>query len=419
MRIKRKNWMSLFLGGLLILSCVGCGGKTPASSDSSVASSEAASSESTLEEESSVPAQPSSTVSEKQTSSKLGGSSMNQSKTPPVTTSTAVSSQVKYPLPGKPEDLSKKTTEIGAWYSTWYANVVPDSTNNAVNTWTAWNIPYKVLLPDGSFGHYDSGDTDVINFHLKKMAEAQIDFIVMDQTNHIDVDGGYINKRSLAVAKAIKKWNDTPGHRPVKYCSAIGGVQWDKTGQSIEDEAKKIWYRYIETDFGSSDYHYYYNGKPVLVIYRGNIPKSVWDNYTGDKTYGNKFTIRWADNTSAAGNWGWAYTETKYHWETTMLMPGWNNKVSKPVNRDDGKHYKESWDVVLNAPKKPRILLINSFNEYAERTSIFPAMTEGLPADDQWSDGTGKLDPYMYWNMTVDYIKKFKAQSKPLDKPYV
>ena len=44
------------------------------------------------------------------------------------------------------------------------------------NTWNAWDIQYDVLLPDGTYGKYDSLDEDIIFFHLEQMADLGIDF---------------------------------------------------------------------------------------------------------------------------------------------------------------------------------------------------------------------------------------------------
>ena len=307
-------------------------------------------------------------------------------------------------------------TEIGIWYSTWYAYTEPGSDNNRYDTWSAWSIDFTPLLPDGSFGYYDSSDTNVIRYHLEKLSDAQIDFIIMDQTNNIDVDGGYINERSLAVAKQIKVHNDS-GARPVRYCSAVGGIQWSQDAKTIEDEAQKLWQRYCEQDFGGEKYHYYLDGKPLLIVY-GDGAERMWTEYGGDKTYADKFTIRWADNNSTPGYFGWAYNKGPV-WDggVTVVMPGWHNRAGHtPVNRKYGQTYEKFWQTLLEAEYRPRLIVINSFNEYAERTAVFPAVSDDkTQSGDKWYKDRSKTeDPYMYWDMTVSYIKEFKALKKPL-----
>ena len=308
---------------------------------------------------------------------------------------------------------NKPHTDIGIWYSTWYAKTTDFSKSNRENTWTAWNIAVEPLLPDGSFGTYDSIDPNIISFHLELMAEIGIDFIIMDQTNNIDVDGGYINARSLMTAKVLKEYNDSPEHtHKLRYCSAIGGIQWTRDYATIEKEAKLLYERYIQSDFGSSDYHYTVDGKPLLVVYAGNSGDADgWANYAGDKTYSSRFTLGWANNASEAGCYGWAFDKgTKWHPETVVVMPGWDNrKGAKPVPRDGGRWYDQSWQVVLDADRSPERIVINSFNEYAECTAIFPALTENYP-NMPYTNPKGDLDPYYYWNLTREYIRRFKAK---------
>lgn len=418
-----RTVLPMLLAFCLLL--MGCGPAAPETSEVSSAEPEstATTTEAAPVESDTVSAETSAleteaTTTEAPTTTSTGATSSSATTKRPATTTTTTTTTKRTTTTTAATTVApgEEPTEIGIWYSTWYGYVVPGSSSNQLDTWNAWNLDFTPLLPDGTFGYYDSKDTEVIQFHLEKMSEAQIDFIVMDQTNNIDVDGGYINERSLAVAKYIKKYNDS-GARPVRYCSAIGGIQWSQDAATIEQEAAKLWTRYVNQDFGSEKYHYYYEGKPVLVVY-GDGAEAKWNAYTGDKTYASKFTIRWADNKSTPGYWGWAYDKgVQWHGETTVVMPGWNNcKGATPVNRNYGETYKAFWRKVLNAADRPRIILINSFNEYAEHTAIFPAVADADAREgDKWYKDESKVeDPYMYWNMTVDYIQKFKAMDKPL-----
>ncbi|MHB1453017.1 MAG: glycoside hydrolase family 71/99 protein [Saccharofermentanales bacterium] len=312
-------------------------------------------------------------------------------------------------------------SEVGIWYSTWYAKLDPsipgyttENRNPKFDTWIGWNILYRPLGPTGAYETYDAKDEAVLTYHIKEMAAADIDFIIMDQTNHIDIEGGYINARSIKMAQTIKKWNDNPANKPLRYSSAIGEFQFTGDPASIEKEAKTLYMRYNSQNFSGPKYHYYLDGKPLLVVYAGNIPVAKWTIYTGSKEYADKFTIRWASNDSTAGYYGWAYNRgSVYDEEAVVVMPGWrNNAGNPPVLRDHGAWYEASWDVVLKAAKKPKIVIINSFNEYAERTAVWTADTSGLTGSpnglDRWVDEDGVLDPDMYWNMTVEKIKEYK-----------
>ncbi len=290
-------------------------------------------------------------------------------------------------------------SDIGIWYSVWYTYNGDYENNIQTNIWKNWDIQYKPLLPDGTYGYYDSLDEELINYHPEQISEAGIDFLIFDQTNNIDAEGGMINKRALKVAQCIKAWNDA-GKRPIKYCSAIGKIQWDKNGKAIEDEAVLLYNRYLKEDFG--DAYYMLDGKPLLIVY-GDGASDMWDKYLkdgGKSKYTDKFTLRWADNQSTPGYYGWAYDQgTKQDKEVMVVMPGWDNrKGHTPVPRDHGNWYRASWKEVFTAKQKPKILVINSFNEYAENTGVFTALTD-LYGDDA---------PDMYWNMTKEYIKLYR-----------
>ena len=290
-------------------------------------------------------------------------------------------------------------SDIGIWYSVWYTYNGDFGNNIQTNIWKNWNIQYKPLLPDGTYGYYDSLDEELINYHLEQISEAGIDFLIFDQTNNIDAEGGMINKRALKVAECIKAWNDS-GKRPIKYCSAIGKIQWDKNGKAIEDEAVLLYNRYLKEDFG--DAYYMLDGKPLLIVY-GDGASDMWNKYLkdgGKSKYTDKFTLRWADNQSTPGYYGWAYDKgTQQDKEVMVVMPGWDNrKGHTPVPRDHGSWYRASWKEVFTAKNKPKIIVINSFNEYAENTGVFTALTD-LYGDDA---------PDMYWNMTKEYIKLYR-----------
>lgn len=290
-------------------------------------------------------------------------------------------------------------SDIGIWYSVWYTYNGDRGNDIQTNIWENWDIRYKPLLPDGTYGYYDSLDDEVIRFHLEQLSGAGIDFVIFDQTNNIDAEGGFINRRALKVARCIKEWNDA-GNRPIRYCSAIGKIQWEKTGKAIEDEAVLLYNRYLKEDFG--DAYYMLDGKPLLIVY-GDGGEALWQEYLagGGKTkYTDQFTLRWADNQSTPGYYGWAFDKgTKQDNEVMVVMPGWNNrKGHTPVPRDHGAWYRASWKEVFTAETKPKIIVINSFNEYAENTGVFTAQTELF----------GNDAPDLYWNLTKEYIKLYR-----------
>lgn len=306
-------------------------------------------------------------------------------------------------------------TQIGAWYSLWYDALPENSFWD--NEGTGQRIYYRPLLPDGTYGRYDSADDNVIQFHLKEITDAGIDFLIFDQTNMIDVTNAvgkpWINDNSLKTAKAIQAWNDA-GKKHLRYCSAVGAyatVNQDYT--IVESEAKKIWERYIEQPWGTDEHHIYVDGKPLLVLF--TITEAQWAAYDGDKTYTNKFTLRYSiGHAYDPGYWGWVIpfgaTVTD---DVCCLIPGWfkKNHPLEKVYRERGTAYRKNWERLLGSDTIPDFIVLNSINEYAEHTAVFPAKTSDFPADyeiERWLNADGEEEPTLYWEMTKRYIAKYR-----------
>lgn len=314
--------------------------------------------------------------------------------------------------------LAKKRekTQVGAWYSLWYDSLKENSFWD--NEGTGQTIYYKPLLPDGTYGRHDSGDEEIIQFHLDEITKADIDFLIFDQTNNIDAANSlgqtWINDNSIKTAKAIQAWNEA-GKKHVQYCSAIGAFAtvWNDYN-IIESEAKKLWERYIEQPWGTPEHHVYVNGKPLMVLF--TITEEQWAAWDGDKTYTNRFELRYSvGHAYDPGMWGWVIpfgaTVTE---DVCCIIPGWfkHNHPLEKVYRERGAAYRDNWERLLRADTIPDFIVLNSFNEYAEHTAVFPAITRDFPEGyeiEGWLNEDGEEDPTMYWEMTKKYIAKYRC----------
>lgn len=276
---------------------------------------------------------------------------------------------------------------------------------NIYDTWDAWNIDY-VPYVKGAYQQYDSGDPDVIDEHIAQISAAGVDFLLFDETNNVHVDDNYIWQRAITVAERIKAWNDDPSHRPLKFAIAVGGIQFSLDPRKLEYEAGEVYDTFVNSDLG--DNYYEWDGKPLLVVYHGNGGLEAWEDWTGDKSDAGEFTLRWANGQAQAGYYGWAVSGgTIADSEVQVVMPGWNNRKGAPVVlRNGGQFYEDDcWDVVL--ANRPEIVMINSYNEYAEQTAVAKTDTSGLDANsEKWYNDQAVLDPDMYWDMTVQFIQQ-------------
>ncbi|OGX68648.1 MAG: hypothetical protein A2189_01195 [Paenibacillus sp. RIFOXYA1_FULL_44_5] len=286
---------------------------------------------------------------------------------------------------------------------------------NLSDTWSAFNIKY-LPLTHGSYQTYDSGDISVIDEHLADISSANIDYLLMDETNNLYVDDGYIYDRAVTVSSRINNWNSNPNNRILKYALAIGGIQFTNPTDPalLEFEAGESWNQFVNTTNGGTKNYYYLNGKPLLVVYCTPDQQLAWESWTGDKTNSNKFTIRWANSPSTAGTYGWEVRNgTLDNDEVMVVMPGWNNHNDPLVSRANGDYYSLSgWEKVMEKTPKPHTVVINSYNEYAEQTAVAVTNTDNLSAtDEKWTDKSGTVDNYMYWNMTKNYINLLRNPS--------
>lgn len=350
-------------------------------------------------------------------------------------TVTATPAQSTQKPTARPSDDSyedqRKQAQIGIWYAIWYDSTADgsfwDTSGRKNATYPGDPIYYRPLLPDGTYGKYSSLNNEIINFHLKEIADAQIDFIILDQTN--DIDNGMLNSASLKTAKLIQAWNKVEGNRTIKYCSAIGAFATKDNMGHIESEAKKLYERYINVKhgWGSPENHVYVDGKPLMVIFNCVFTEEEWNEYqaTHDTPYCDRFTIRYSTGhvkEGEKGMWGWCMQDgPQIDEDVAVMMPGWykiareGEPYGKPwhpyVYRQRGKFYADSWKELLQSNIVPDFVVINSFNEYAEHTGVFTAKTDLFPANygiERWLDADGKENPSMYWDMTKEYISKFK-----------
>ncbi|GBF74524.1 hypothetical protein PA598K_02874 [Paenibacillus sp. 598K] len=300
---------------------------------------------------------------------------------------------------------------------TWKAERYRQADPVANDTWGGFTpkppIKYRPLTL-GSYQTYDSGDAAVIDEHLATISDAEIDWLLLDETNGLNNVSGAILNRAARLAQRIKAWNDNTSNRDIRYAFAIGRVQWTLDPLTIEQEAGQVWDEFANhASYGGPNYYYELNGKPLLVIYAGASVQNAWLSYSGSKTNTNHFTVRFASG-AAAGEYGWQLppTGTVDDNEVMNVMPGWNNHVGNLpiVNRNKGVFYSQlTWERVLNRTVKPDIVMINSFNEFAEDTGVQIADTSGLDAtSEKWYNSAGVLDPSMYWNMTKNYIRQLK-----------
>lgn len=312
-------------------------------------------------------------------------------------------------------------TDVGTWYCTYFG----DDWNNV------GGMGYKPTLyrplcssTPGDYRTYKATDIEVIDFHLQQIADAKIDFVLYELTP--GGLGGYrpsmkpFVDNARVVAQRHKVWNDNHSWK-VKYAIAAGAhpdvYGTDPIGLCMEREAQEVYDTfYHNPDYGGPDNYYQLGGKPLLV-YWGNpsLMPQGWDSYSGDKTFGDHFTMRYAGDVRS-GTYGWNiyHSGTVIHPEVEVVSPGWGhyNRASPPyVARLQGDFYSQCWNTVLSNPK-PVVVMIVTFNDYLENTAVWTADTTDLTDADKWYGHDGQLHPSMYWDMTVSNINALRGPAE-------
>ncbi|MDR0287272.1 MAG: hypothetical protein LBI03_06175 [Clostridiales bacterium] len=310
-------------------------------------------------------------------------------------------------------------SDVGIWYCPYiYTPPWPSWGSNPRNN-------YKPLTCDGTYRQFGltsgsiSKNSQELDFELEQIANAKIDFILLDETNGGEVPGYMDGNASLwdvvaeQLAARIKVWNDNNSWK-LRYAFAIGSYPAVRVDDSIalciEKQCEAIFQRFVDnSDYynndGSNNY-YTLNGKPLVVIFDDGDPASIGTEYNG--TYSSQFTLRNANG--QVGSYGWAQ-QTQQNSEVEVLTPGWNNHAAgfTPIDRADGDTYVEAWDIVLQVP--PTIVIITSFNDWMEETAIWTTDTEKCndKYEQKWTGHDGLLHPSMYWDYTVGAINTLRT----------
>lgn len=313
------------------------------------------------------------------------------------------------------------TTDVGTWYCTYYGT----DWDNVGGMRYAPTL-YRPLCSDkpNDFRTYDATDPEVIDFHLENLAKAKIDFILYEVSP--GGLGGYrpsmkpFVDSARVVCERIRVFNATHGWK-IRYAVAAGShpdvYQDDPPALCMEREAQEVYETfYLNPDYGGPDYYYQLDGKPLLVYWGGSKSnQKSWAEYTGPKPYGDRFSIRYAQDI-IPGHYGWNIyrSGTALHEEVECVSPGWGHYTRKEppyVYRENGAFYQRCWDTVLTNPL-PAIVMVVTFNDYLENTAVWTADTSAVTDADRWTAPDGSLRPSLYWDITVERVRQLRLLSR-------
>src|ERR1041385_1050254 len=190
---------------------------------------------------------------------------------------------------------------IGLWYTVWWTE--DDRFHHWVN---CHRFPVR--------GRYSAGDPKVIEEHYGRLREMGVDFLILDDTNGHDNDGG-------AIRENIRAWFEFMDSRPPSEripLSIGGGGEMRSGGAALQAQAAGV----VWETLARRPSYFLLQGRPLLLI------DTDKDHGPGDFD-DPRFSVRWAyngDNHEAMRRnkaWGWGSYEPSPALEECMsIWPG-------------------------------------------------------------------------------------------------
>jgi hypothetical protein len=285
---------------------------------------------------------------------------------------------------------------FGAFFYTWYGYLSDD-----------WQPPKYV--DNSYFGNYSSNNRTVIEQHLSYMTEGGIDFAIISWQGFYNDYGHFVDNATKAVFETAQKINST-----LKF--AIMVEPFNQTDNYDGSYAYPEIYNYVWDNYVQPYNSLYYNqsDKPLICFFNdardtpGLTPNGT---FTSDGRF-TRIIVGQQNYTQ------WLHTDlNKYD----LPQHGPIRQISVTPRYDDSRLDRQNITIkddtleegiyaeeLANASQlwkegKIDIILINSWNEYPERTAIEPH-----------NDGTAVYpydDPFYLYNKTKSYISDIKQQA--------
>jgi len=306
-----------------------------------------------------------------------------------------------------------KDTTVGAWYGIYY--YAPGTADDAgINRWSK-QTRYRPKL-----GYYDSGE--IIKAQEPYFKEAGINYLLLDHTN------GYENDRGQILRNAKRVFDNLDHSIPIAIAGGFPLWNAEKNAQErdigIKDEIQKIWNDFAQRPnylkwFDNSTNTY----KPLYVLYndiQNDHPQDEIQRYWKDARFTVRYSAGYADSSNPllqpyanlGGLWGWAlHYPQLISSETIAVQPGHNtthleNRTATPTYKNNGAEYMKQWLFAIK--NRPKNIIIASWNDWAEETSIEPGLAANSTAE-KLKDSYGEEVEDMLLQITAAYTNLRKG----------
>lgn len=256
--------------------------------------------------------------------------------------------------------LAAQRPIVGVHYFLWY-EMVQGRWGNGV-TFVAGDAPRP------SIGAYESKNVDVIDTHIRQLADAGFDFVILNLVPGIESQWDIVR----AFFQRLKG-------RPLRAAVMIDDLYKE------EPAAKARWVEKVKAEFTGHPNYFLYHDRPLVALFASRLDLAVsgllMRNVYWTNRYGPGVNTFNSDNVLYPYDWPfWAETPQPLVNGVVPVMPGY---IDTHLGRDDpmvyprnnGRMYHEQWQQALT--QKPELILVYSWNEYFEQSAIEPTTTWG------------------------------------------
>jgi len=323
------------------------------------------------------------------------------------------------PLPFAITNVSgQNSPRVGTMFYVWYGY------NSTAQAWTGgnrtshWNdSPYGVCVDIPFIGFYNSMDNRTLEWQFNEIVKAKIDFIIVSYwgwgvTNFSNP--AQVNKLYYAIDNATKNLFKYLDGKAVPLNVAIM-VEPFSSNMNYTQVYNYIWENYYSKYDG---FVLKFNGKPLLFFFnplspppdsryitkvvghQSNVDIFFWRGMDTLEAYGGNVNILNYVGDPVISKDGFVSIIPRY--DDKFLYDAGSRGSYMIFDKTFAKKlYDKEWDFVLRNKDKISFVIVYSWNEYHERTSIEPHF-----------DLSGADTVYLR-DLTAYYVSRLKASSTP------
>lgn len=300
-------------------------------------------------------------------------------------------------------DIGKGNNYVGICYSTWFTPIADGakltSTSNKVNNqFYYWGEP--------ALGFYRSDDKNVIRTHMTQLADAGVDFIIIDNTNASTSwkSSSYWN---LMVSSSNKALLDTIYEMNSQGLKTPRVLNWINTNNG-SDVVNAIYSEFYKNSKYKNIW-VYYDGKPFILT----TTSTSFSNLATRKMWGlqtslavNEWSYLQINNDKPARN---TNGEIEQIGVSVAMQSTYMSNTATAVGRRKGETFYNQWRTAFKY--HPKVVTITWWNEWAAQ------YINGNFTDEYNQEYSRDIEPMKgghgskYYEMMKRYISAYKANS--------